>query len=83
MSIYNLNNLVGKSKVQALKKYLNTDKITVCYSDWSNIFGIKTYKKDIDRTKHSLAVQYISEYLKYMPISNLIKYPKIIINKKH
>ena len=83
MSIHNLNKLIGRSKVQALKSYLNTNKITVCYSDWSNVFGIKTYKKDIDRTKYTFAVQYISEYLKYMPISNLTKYPKITINKKH
>lgn len=79
MSIYNLNNLVGKSKVQALKKYLNTNKITVCYSDWSNVFGIKTYKKDIDKNKHRLAIQYISEYLKYMPICYLTSYPKLIV----
>jgi hypothetical protein len=83
MSIYNINNLIGKSKIQALKKFLNTDKITVCYSDWGNVFGIKTYKKDIDKTKHILAVKYVSEHLKDMLISNLTKCPKIIINKDY
>ena len=80
MSIYNINNLVGKNKIQVLKKYLNTDKITVCYSDWSNVFGIKTYKKDVNRSKHELAVKHITKQLQDTSISVLKSYPKINVN---
>lgn len=83
MSVYNLNNLIGKNKIQVLKKYLHTDKVTVCYSDWLNIFGVRTYKKDVDKIKHAIAEQYVTKYLKDIPISILTKYPKININKKH
>lgn len=78
MTVYNITNLIGFDTMQAIKKYLNVNKLTLLYSDWLNDFGLYT-KESYDPKKKERCIKYLIKKYNLMnyKINILKKYPII------
>lgn len=82
MTVYNVTKLIDSKTMKTIKRYLNVDKLTLRYSDWSNDFGLYT-KEIYDQKKKRRCLEYLIKKYNLMnyKIDTLTKYP--IIRKEY
>lgn len=77
MTVYNITKVIDKSLLNSIKKYLNTDKVTILYTSWSHRFGIKTNNTDINENKLKILNKFLWEKLCDEPITKFTSCPKV------
>ena len=81
MTIYNVTKVIQQSTVNAIRQYLNVDKVTVLYSDWGNEFGIKCNPKAKDTGKIQRCKDLLWNEYKNVSLLELTTCPKIDARK--
>ena len=79
MAVYNITKVVSKSLLNSIKKYLNTDKVTVLYADWGNKFGVRVIN-NIDKHKTSIISKFLWNKLCHEPITKFTNCPKVDVH---
>lgn len=82
MTVYNITSLIDFNTIQAVKKYLSVNKLTLRYSDWFNNFELYT-KENYNHKKKERCIKYLIEKYNLMnyKINTLTRYPVIRNNK--
>ena len=77
MTIYNITKMLTRKDIDAIKKYLQVDKILFMYSSW-NQFGLRA-NKEVKQAKISACLSYLHKKynLGQALIKDLTSYPKI------
>lgn len=76
MTVYNITNLLDKHTQLSIKAFLNTNKLTITYSEFSNRFGIRTDRTH-NKSRYNIALDKINKIFGSYPIVGLINCPKI------
>lgn len=77
MTVYNITKVIDKSLLNAIKKYLDVDKLTILYSDWGNKFGITTKHNNINKNKSLIVSKVLWDKLCAEPVTKFTSCPKI------
>lgn len=65
MTVYNVTKTFGKGFINALKVYLNSNKLEIRYSDWLNDISIFTYDTftTVMEDKKRLCLKRVKQYV--------------------
>ena len=82
MTVYNITKIIDKSLLNSIKVYLNVDKVTILYSDWANMFGVKASNKfyNANTEKINAVNKVLWDKLSSKPIATFTNCPKIDIH---
>ena len=77
MTIYNITKMLTRQDINAIKKYLQVDKILFMYSSW-NKFGLRA-NKEVKQVKINACLSYLNKKynLGQALIKDLTSYPTI------
>lgn len=82
MTVYNITKIIDKSLLNSIKVYLNVDKVTVLYSDWANMFGVKVSFNfyTVNKEKINAVNKVLWDKLSSKPVTMFTNCPKIDIH---
>lgn len=79
MTVYNITKVIDKTLLKSIKTFLNVDKVTVLYSDFSNKFGVRV-TNNINKDKESIISKLLLGKLSQKPITTFTSCPKIDVH---
>ena len=82
MTVYNVTKVIDKSLLNSIKVYLNVDKVTILYSDWAYMFGVKASDEFYNANKEKINAinKVLWNKLSSKPITMFTNCPKIDIH---
>lgn len=80
MAVYNITKVIDKSLLNSIKKYLNTDKVTILYTIWGNMFGVRIDSTNKNKNKLQIVSKILWKKLCNEPITKFTSCPKVDVH---
>lgn len=77
MTVYNITKVINKSLLSSIKKYLDTNKVIILYTDWDNKFGCRTNNTNVNKNKLAVVSKVLWKKLCSEPIIKFTSCPRV------
>lgn len=77
MTVYNITKVINKSLLNSIKKYLNTDKVTILYTILGLKYGIRIDSTNKNKNKLRIVTKFLWEKLCDEPITKFTSCPRV------